>query len=745
MIAARAGAWLAQHARLMPLAAVLAALTPLLVLADAPAHPHWRALAIAGLGGLLLGLRAGARSGAIGRAVDGAGAGRTQHAASLRAGVGAGGRAVDGAGVGPGHAIRRMITGAIGRTPHVASLLVLLLAVADALPPLALVAGDLGQIGTWGWQSLVGLWAGIGTADLPNLGTPLFAAAALPRLAGDLWAMRLALIFPLVQVGLTALGGWWCGISVTHGPSATRAVLALLAACVLAAVPGGARTLALALGITALVWFLAVAAQHAREHRWQQDTIDYPDDLTLDVSVAALTLIGGALLLGWALPLRPDHPAVRWAQHLFTAPASATSAGGNPDTPAPIGLSDLPAVLLGRSLLQGEQERPALAITTTERDAAPRYWRARVLERYTGRAWASSAQVRARPADQIVNASADLVLQQITDLRSDRRLIVAAPGIIALDVVSSAERLPDGTTAALVSDRLLPGYRVLSRRSPEQIATGRDAPNLDLYLQLPPELPARVRELAQALTAQDDDPRSRAQTIERYLRTLPYTYTVEPLPARGDAVDQFLFTMRSGYCTYYASAMVVLARSSGIPARVAVGYSAGEFDTARGMILVRERDAHAWAELLIDGEWQVFEATPTLPLPARAAQTAPAPRAVPPVQVPFVLPRVAWQPLLAPATALSLLAAVAWLVWRARPAPAADRARRAIARAGRRVAIPWPAGATLREYATLLGPQIQQRAALDEAVALLERAGYAPGTLTPAEEQRLRRLSREVR
>jgi transglutaminase-like putative cysteine protease len=191
--------------------------------------------------------------------------------------------------------------------------------------------------------------------------------------------------------------------------------------------------------------------------------------------------------------------------------------------------------------------------------------------------------------------------------------------------------------------------------------------------------------------------------------------------------------------------MVVLARSLGIPARVVVGYGAGEIvDPGATTILLRERDAHAWAELLIDDRWQIYEPTPVVALPARAGALAAQPAAQPGAVPSIAVPRLDLVRGAAGTAALGLVALAAIVAWRWRPQRSIDRARRLLARAGWRRGVAWPTGATLREYAALLGPHLEHPATLDEAVQLLERAGYAGRTLSPAEEQRLLALVRKI-
>ena len=128
----------------------------------------------------------------------------------------------------------------------------------------------------------------------------------------------------------------------------------------------------------------------------------------------------------------------------------------------------------------------------------------------------------------------------------------------------------------------------------------------------------RVIDLAHQVTAGAENPYQMADALARYLSTDPsFTYSTEPgMPPVGqDLVDFFLFDEergRIGYCQHYASAMALMARALGLPARVAVGFAPGEAGED-GTYLVREANAHAWAEIYFPGYgWQIFEATKTI-------------------------------------------------------------------------------------------------------------------------------------
>jgi len=136
----------------------------------------------------------------------------------------------------------------------------------------------------------------------------------------------------------------------------------------------------------------------------------------------------------------------------------------------------------------------------------------------------------------------------------------------------------------------------------------------DKYLQLPPDLPDRVRQLALDITRNAKTTHQKASAIEAYLRKMKYREDMPPTPEGEDFVDYFLFHQREGYCTYFSSAMVVMLRSIGIPARVATGFAPGKYDSRIGRYVVTESLAHAWVQVYYPGYgWVNYEPTPARP------------------------------------------------------------------------------------------------------------------------------------
>jgi hypothetical protein len=93
------------------------------------------------------------------------------------------------------------------------------------------------------------------------------------------------------------------------------------------------------------------------------------------------------------------------------------------------------------------------------------------------------------------------------------------------------------------------------------------------------------------------EPMRRVQAVLRQFATGGYSYTLQPPLLGGDAVDEFLYQTRAGFCEHYAGAVVFLMRAAGIPARVVTGYQGGELNPIDGYFTVRQSDAHAWSEV----------------------------------------------------------------------------------------------------------------------------------------------------
>jgi len=163
-------------------------------------------------------------------------------------------------------------------------------------------------------------------------------------------------------------------------------------------------------------------------------------------------------------------------------------------------------------------------------------------------------------------------------------------------------------------------YAGFSRLPPLNAAKLRAAPTnyspdiTDVYLQLPAQLDARIPEFALQIVKDAQTPFDKALVMESYLRSrFAYTLNLTGKPG-DDPLAHFLFETRAGHCEYFASAMAIMLRTLGIPAREVNGFLPGEYNDLGGDYIVRASDAHSWVEVYFPGnEWQVFDPTPAAP------------------------------------------------------------------------------------------------------------------------------------
>jgi transglutaminase-like putative cysteine protease len=232
----------------------------------------------------------------------------------------------------------------------------------------------------------------------------------------------------------------------------------------------------------------------------------------------------------------------------------------------------------------------------------------------------------------IADAAAALRKLRSSQRRTDQQIVARLPSGLKLEGINRSGGLPESIrvsrvetdekniTALSSSQALLQQKRATIAVVPPAVVTdsvldaaGANYPYriTDRYLQLPSELPDRIRELAAEITANSTTPFQKAREIKNYLGTLQYNLSIEAPPAGEDGVDYFLFTLQSGYCNYFASAATVMLRCAGVPARMVVGFVPGQYDKDTRSYIVRDRDYHAWTEVYYPGQgWIELDATP---------------------------------------------------------------------------------------------------------------------------------------
>ncbi|MGR9088033.1 MAG: transglutaminase family protein, partial [Gammaproteobacteria bacterium] len=148
-------------------------------------------------------------------------------------------------------------------------------------------------------------------------------------------------------------------------------------------------------------------------------------------------------------------------------------------------------------------------------------------------------------------------------------------------------------------------------RSFPQYNTGAISP--DEYreaIQLPAEPSSRIRQLAERLHGFDAPPEVYIHQVMRHFRTENFRYTLKPPLMEADPIGTFLFETRSGFCSHYASAFVYLMRVAHIPSRVVTGFQGGAMNDVGHFLEIRQKDAHAWAEVWLENKgWVRFDPT----------------------------------------------------------------------------------------------------------------------------------------
>lgn len=258
------------------------------------------------------------------------------------------------------------------------------------------------------------------------------------------------------------------------------------------------------------------------------------------------------------------------------------------------------------------------------------YWRGYVYDLYQNNQWYAvggvSEEFSPSDADLLIPDSGERVtasytfrtqIQQSLIYTATQPVWVSRPGRIQYAKTEAGEQ---DLLAWAAEPGLLPGeqYQVtasLTNPSIQQLQNaGTDYPQwvLDRYLQLPEDFSPQVGELANQITQELESPYDKATAITRYLRReIEYANPLpEPPPAGIDPIEWILFDLKMGFCNYYATAEVLMLRSVGVPARMAVGFAEGAFDDEANVYIVRSLNAHAWPEVYFPSiGWIEFEPT----------------------------------------------------------------------------------------------------------------------------------------
>jgi transglutaminase-like putative cysteine protease len=254
-------------------------------------------------------------------------------------------------------------------------------------------------------------------------------------------------------------------------------------------------------------------------------------------------------------------------------------------------------------------EAPAFRARFHERTppAEQRYWRGPVLWQTDGRNWSTgSPELLTLITEPASHSDGTAYRYSITLEPHNKHWLLALDLPVKLSV--PAIRTLDYQMLAHRPVRTRTRYDGTS-------LTGIDTGPLDstlrmAALQLPDAVSTRVQDLARGWRERSARDMEVVQQALAHFNRQDFVYTLEPPLLGADPVDEFLFGTRRGFCEHYAAAFVVLMRSAGIPARVVTGYQGGEYNPLGDYWLIRQSDAHAWAEVwLPDGGWQRVDPT----------------------------------------------------------------------------------------------------------------------------------------
>jgi transglutaminase-like putative cysteine protease len=384
---------------------------------------------------------------------------------------------------------------------------------------------------------------------------------------------------------------------------------------------------------------LVLAAQQLanRTALWRRAELKVSWRVVSNVLSGTAVAAGLLLSVAWAMPSNVSSAAVASGWNRVTAPWQGLE-GDFDRWFAALNATDRNArgLTFGRTLAPRGAfdlgDTPVLEVKAS----GPLYLRATTADRYAGQAITSTDTSASQfdpntdilPQDAIPQGRG-LLTAQVKVLASRTSVAFAPDAPLRFSVSTQVDSRGDSSDLATVRlDAPLQQSQEYTLVSAVSIATTQDLRTAgenypdwvrQRYLQLPRSLPRRVVELSREATSGQTAAYDRAAGLEGYLRdNFTYTTHVAAVQPDRDWVDYFLFDSKQGYCDYFATAMVVMLRAQGVPARVASGFAPGEFDPSSGISTVRENHAHSWVEVFFPGYgWITFEPSAIRPIPAR--------------------------------------------------------------------------------------------------------------------------------
>jgi transglutaminase-like putative cysteine protease len=444
--------------------------------------------------------------------------------------------------------------------------------------------------------------------------------------------IAIGLVWSLILWLVSAWSGWFAG--KRRDPLLAMLPAGALLVTSLTLVQGEMQSLLLFLGVTLL---LTASMRHIeRRERWEITGMDYPHDLGTEIGLTAFVAAVALVLLAWLSSSFSLTDIVTYIEER-TRRSSSSSQGfaSSMDGQSGVGevgdsFREVQVPGLPREHLLGsgpELSREIVMVVRIENLSRLQeeinlpyyYWRSLTYDVYTGHGWRSSttSEVTYEPGGlslSSINPHQQWIRQDVRMLDETGDLLYAAgePATADTEFTIAWRGEEDIFGAKVEKDAYRVDSLVVEVDGETLVGGGTVYPGwiIDRYLQLPESTPTRIFTLARELTATEPTPYDRVIAIENYLRGIPYSLDVPKPPSYRDVVDYFLFDLQKGYCDYFATAMVVLSRAAGIPARLAIGYVGGVFSEEEGAYVVTEAEAHSWAEIFFpEIGWVTFEPT----------------------------------------------------------------------------------------------------------------------------------------
>jgi len=562
------------------------------------------------------------------------------------------------------HDVRGFVVGLI------AGLLGIFVSVGQVVPSWGRLATDAGEVGRW----IVTRGASVSSGQNPLARMWDVGAQSAAKFAGELvtwWRLGgigEATVDNRIFLFLLAVISWTVVLYFAWALySQTPALVALLP-------PGVVLVSFVVLGgqgapyvylflLTALLMILRIHVI-SLERTWNRRNLDYPTTVGPELLATGLIftlLVGGIALL---LPVAPQNTLAVHFWGVFNDPWSQLEAnvgeaftgvrhrvGGNGGNDlylgGPLSFGNAQTVLYAKT-----DEPPPPSATEHELEATgyvepEHYLAGSAFQDYNGKGWelgktrglsrtgvpigangdpqylgvgkGSENVLSHTPNQPIVGTppQGDKIVQQIEKVSASNNLAYAYNEPVLIDQPYTLHEtggypnqidLKAGTTKYTVVSV------VPSATAPDLRSAGSNYPAWVSPYMAKPNVPGRVAQLAEQWSAQAGNPYDKAMAIEGELRKIPYTTDISPPPPNRDAVDYFLFDLKRGYCEYYASAMVVMLREVGVPARIVTGYATTTYDRTRNAYVATDNDAHTWVQVYFpNAGWLDFEPTPINP------------------------------------------------------------------------------------------------------------------------------------